>query len=241
MTFYDELSSFYDQMISFESRLENERKIFKTVMDRFPANTILDAGCGSGYHSILLSSFGKDVTGFDPSGKMIELAKNNIKRYKSDIDFYKTDFLGFPEIISKKFDALFSLGNSFVHLTTTEDILKALKKFYNILNPGGYVCIGIINYDRILKTGNMEISKKDKNGLVYHRYYTFNEKTVTFHVDISGKENHHFETELYPLTSQEFSELSFKVGFKNIQLYGNMKLDEYNQYESENIVAFFQK
>ena len=56
MKFYDELSPYYDQMISFESRFENEKNIFEKVLQKFPAQSILDTGCGSGYHSILLSS-----------------------------------------------------------------------------------------------------------------------------------------------------------------------------------------
>ena len=241
MRFYDELSPYYDQMISFESRFENEKKIFEKVLQKFPAQSILDAGCGSGYHSILLSSLGSEVTGFDPSEEMIKLAGQNAKTYNCNIDFFKTDFLKFQKKISKKFDAIYSLGNSFVHLITVEDIFLALKNFNNVLNPNGYICIGIVNYDKVFETGQAEISKKEKNGIVFHRYYTLNKKTVTFHVKISGKKNHHFETELYPLTSQELAELSIKAGFRKIELFGNLKLDNYKQYESENIVAFLKK
>ena len=116
-----------------------------------------------------------------------------------------------------------------------------MKNFNNVLNPNGYVCVGIVNYDKVLEIGQTEISKKEKNGIVFHRYYTLNEKTVTFHVKISGKKNHHFETELYPLTSKEMFELAKKAGFKNIQLFGNLKLEDYVQYESENIVAVLKK
>jgi ubiquinone/menaquinone biosynthesis C-methylase UbiE len=241
MTFYDELSPYYDQMISFESRFENEKKIFENVLQEFPAKTILDAGCGSGYHSILLSGFGKKVSGFDPSRQMISLARQNAITYNCHIDFYETDFLNFDKFINLEFDAIYSLGNSFVHLLNKDEIFQALKKFNSVLNLNGYVCIGIVNYDKVLKTGQTEISKKEKNEIIFHRYYTLNEKTITFHVNISGKENHHFETELYPLTSIELIDLATKAGFKNIQLFGNLKLDEYKQYESENIVAFLEK
>ena len=241
MTFYNELSPYYDQMISFESRFENEKKIFEKVLQKFPAQSILDAGCGSGYHSILLSNIGAKVTGFDPSEEMIKLAVRNAKTYNCIIDFHKTDFLNFQKKIGKNFDAIYSLGNSFVHLITIEDIFQALKNFNNVLNPNGYVCIGIVNYDNILESGQTEISKKEKNGILFHRYYTLNEKTVTFHVKISGKKNHHFETELFPLTSEELTDLSIKAGFRSIKLFGNLKLEKYQQYESENIVALLKK
>jgi len=241
MAFYDELSPYYDQMISFESRFENEKKIFENVLHKFPAKTILDAGCGSGYHSILLSCLGAKVTGFDPSPQMINLAGQNAKTYHCILDFYETNFLNFQQLIKLKFDAIYSLGNSFVHLLNKDDIFQALKKFNSALNTNGYVCIGIVNYDKVIKTGQTEISKKEKNGVVFHRFNTLNENTVTFHVNISGKENHHFETELYPLTSLELNDLATKAGFKNFRLYGNLKLDNYIEYKSENIVAFLKK
>ena len=241
MTFYNDLSPFYDRMISFESRFTNEKKFFEPVFEKFPAKIILDGGCGSGYHSIILSSLGKQVTGFDPSEKMIELARKNSKNYNCEIDFYKTDFLNFPNIISGNFDAIYTLGNSFVHLTNLADISLALINFYRILKPGGYICIGIVNYDKVLNSGNLEISKKEKDGMVFHRYNTFNRETITFHVDISGKVNYHYETELYPLTSSEIISLSKNRGFNKIQLYGNMKLDAYESQKSENIVAFLFK
>jgi len=241
MKFYDELSTWYDQMISFESRYENEREIFGAVLKKFPAKKIIDAGCGSGYHSIVLSSLGTKVTAFDPSDEMLKLAIDNAKKYKFNIDFINSDFLNFYKNTDQNFDALYTLGNSFVHLINLQDISGALKNFYNILNPGGYAFIGIINYDKILKTGQTEISKKDKNGIIFHRYYTLNKKSVTFNIKISGVENHHFKTELYPLTSEELTELSFDSGFKTVELYGNLKLDKYKQFESENIVAFLRK
>lgn len=241
MAFYDELSPYYDQMISFESRFENEKKIFENVLNKFPANTILDAGCGSGYHSILLSSLGTKVTGFDPSEKMIELANENSKDYNCKIDFLKTDFLNFPNIISAKYNAIYSLGNSFIHLINLEDILRALNNFYHILNLNGYVCIGIVNYDKVLEMNDFEISKKDKDGTVFHRYYSLNKNTITFHVEISGKENHHLQTELYPLKSEELRVIALKAGFSLVELFGNLKLEKYMPLQSENIVAFLKK
>jgi len=236
--FYDGLSFYYDQMISFETRFANERKIFKTLIEKYPAENIIDAGCGSGYHSILLTSLGAKVTGFDPAEKMLELANRNAKKYNYSMNFFQADYLSYFNFINKKYDAIYTLGNSFVHLLSTEEILAALTYFKNTLNPDGYICIGIINYDKILKTRQSEISKKEKDGTVYHRYYTFNEKTINFNIKISEEEQRHFVTELYPLQSNELKELAGQAGFKKSQIFGNMKLEKYNQFQSENIVAF---
>lgn len=238
MQFYDELSSFYDQMISFETRFNNEQKIYKKILERYPAENIIDAGCGSGYHSILLSSLGAKVTGFDPAKKMLELAEENARRYNFSIKFVQADYLSFPKFIKKEYDAIYTLGNSFVHLLSTKEILSALMNFKNTITPGGYVCIGIINYDKILKNRQSEISRKEKDGTEYHRYYTFNKNKIIFNIKISGNESHHFKTELYPLQSNELILLAKKAGFTKSQIIGNMILDKFDQFKSDNIVAF---
>lgn len=241
MNFYEELSSYYDRMISFESRLRSEKEIFENVLKKYPAKSILDAGCGSGYHSILLASMGKKVLGFDPSEKMNELAKNNQKRYDLHIELVRTDFLNYPQKITKQFDAIYTLGNSFVHLIQKSQLQKTLKNFFESLHKDGYVCIGIVNYDRVLKFNDLEISTKEKNGIFFHRYYTLNRNTITFNVEINNHQKHHYKTELYPLTSEELNDMTKKTGFNNIKLFGNLKFDSYSPEKSENIVAFLHK
>ena len=92
MTFYEDLSSFYDDMINFKERLETEKQIFEKILTSFPAKSVLDAGCGSGFHSVVLSSLGLSVTGMDNSAPMLELAKKNSKDYNQ-----------FPKFVKKRF------------------------------------------------------------------------------------------------------------------------------------------
>jgi len=239
MPFYDQISSFYDEMISFKSRFENEKKVFESVLKKYPAKTILDAGCGSGYHSSILASLGSDVTGFDPAEKMLTLAEKNIQKYGVKAEFLQADYLSFPSHINHKFDAIYTLGNSFVHLTTLEEISEALYKFRSTLNIGGYVCLGILNFDKVLENNEMEVSKKEKNGKIFHRYYSLNDSTITFNIDITENDHlRHFETKLYPLQSNQLIKLAYEAGFKKTEIYGSMKLDRYSQLESENILAF---
>jgi glycine N-methyltransferase len=56
------------------------------------------------------------------------------------------------------FDALICLGNSFAHLCDYRgdkfNIKLAIRNFYEMLKPGGYLLIDHRNYDYILDTGN---------------------------------------------------------------------------------------
>ena len=52
--------------------------------------------------------------------------------------------------LNKKFDLIFCIGNSMVHLNDNEEILRFLRNCKKSLKVGGYLLLQIVNYDRIL-------------------------------------------------------------------------------------------
>lgn len=73
----------------------------------------------------------------------------------------EANWLTLPEDLVKPksggFDALICLGNSFAHLPDFRgdlyNIKLAIRNFYEMLKPGGYLLIDHRNYDYILKHG----------------------------------------------------------------------------------------
>ena len=51
--FYDVLAADYNAMTNFERRLITEQPLYRALVDRYHIHTALDAGCGTGFHSIL--------------------------------------------------------------------------------------------------------------------------------------------------------------------------------------------
>jgi 2-polyprenyl-3-methyl-5-hydroxy-6-metoxy-1,4-benzoquinol methylase len=226
-------------MIKFGQRLDSEKPVFKNILKRYPAARALDAGCGSGFHSILLAQLGLEVTGIDQSPDMLGLARKNARTYGVPIQFSQTGFLSFRPEISDNYDAVFCLGNSFVHLLTDNDQHKALNNFQDCLNRGGYLCMEIVNYDKILKEKRKVLAVRDIGKQRITRSYKFNEKTITFTVTIDSKEGKKkFDTELYPLKNGEAVTMLKDVGFINIEVYGNLKLESYDPWRSENLCLF---
>jgi len=60
--FYDLLAPDYDGMTGFADRFARETPAFQTLVRRYGIRQALDAGCGTGFHSILLSQLGVTVT-----------------------------------------------------------------------------------------------------------------------------------------------------------------------------------
>ena len=72
-TFYDTLSDDYDSMTMFEQRLIKEESLFRTLVEKYKIKAALDAGSGTGVHSLLLAQTGVKVTAVDISRKMLQL------------------------------------------------------------------------------------------------------------------------------------------------------------------------
>ena len=70
--FYDRLAPEYDLMTGFEKRIATEASLFKKLVDRYAIHSALDAGSGTGYHSVVLAQLGVNVTALDISREALE-------------------------------------------------------------------------------------------------------------------------------------------------------------------------
>jgi 2-polyprenyl-3-methyl-5-hydroxy-6-metoxy-1,4-benzoquinol methylase len=96
---------------------------------------VLDAACGVGYGTSILSQKSKNIIGIDYSKTAIKLAKKNYQNKK--IKFFESDIINFK--FEKKFDAIVSL-ETLEHISKKNGI-KWIKKCYNLLKKDGiFVC-----------------------------------------------------------------------------------------------------
>lgn len=95
---------------------------------------VLDAACGEGYGSALLSTVAASVTGVDVSTEAIEHAK---KRYSGDsLVFRAADCLELP-FDDHAFDCIVS----FETLEHLEDHDGLMREFRRVLKPGGFLLV----------------------------------------------------------------------------------------------------
>ena len=239
MNFYSQISFFYDEMTRFDKRIESERPVFENILKKYPARCVLDAGCGSGLHSILLAQMGIEVDGFDLSREMLDLAIRNAETNCVTPGFTKADFLNYPDYIHKLYDAVFCLGNSLVHLITLKDQRVALQNFKDSLQKDGYLCIQILNYDKILREKREILVDIEVGDRKITRSYTYKARTIDFTVTtkFAGRSSKS-TTELYPMTYNELTDLLFQAGFKDLYAYGSLKLESFDSQNSENLCLF---
>jgi glycine/sarcosine N-methyltransferase len=258
--FYDELSSEYADMIELSSRIESEIKVFEKIILEKDVKKCLDAGCGVGIHSIILSKLGVDVVGIDISERMIAKAEELAKNFGSTAKFETLDFLRMKDKFKDEFDLVICLGNTLPHLLNERDLLLALRNFHNSLKKGGLLIVQILNYDKIIQNEERIINIRDTKDKIFIRFYDF-EPTIIgspslkvfeirrdflkFNVLVINKlENYSHKlitTRIKPIKSEELCRKLNMVGFKNVEIFGNLMKDPFDAKSSKNIVAFANK
>ena len=141
----------YDDVEDFGSLLDKSRRsIFaKKLDDEIPmGSNILEAGCGTGQMSIILSRYARQIYGIDISkGSLIEakqfIDSNDIKSvHLFRMNIFK---LFFKE---NTFDVIIS--NGVLHHTYNPKL--AFSKLVRVLKPGGIIVIGLYHrYGRIIQ------------------------------------------------------------------------------------------
>jgi ubiquinone/menaquinone biosynthesis C-methylase UbiE len=231
MEFYTELSDFYD--IIFPTDSDTVEFLCK---DLKPGAKILDLACGTGDYSIALSKKGYIVDGIDLNGDMIKKAKEKTKGL--DINFMECDMTRINDVLkNEKYDLIFCIGNSIVHLSTKNEIEKFVSNIYNMLSDNGTMIIQIINFDRIFKYNikSLPTIEKPDKGIIFIRSYEYENKdflsfsSEVIYSDGIDKKTYSNSVTLIPLLFRELTSMTDSAGFKSIQSYGGFNCSEYNE------------
>ncbi len=145
----------------YEQECDFIQEIFKKYSSS-PVKSILDAGCGTGGHSIPLAFRGYEVTGIDASPVMIKKARQKAKEAGVNPTFRSLDIRDFD--LKKKFDACISMFAVLNYLTETKDILEALESIRRHLKPGSIFTFDFWNglaVLRILPSVRVKVVEKD--------------------------------------------------------------------------------
>lgn len=114
--------SLYEQWLSFSYR-------------HFPSKTkkVLELACGTGILSEMLQESGFEVTGFDLSAEMLDVAKR--RPGNSEAKFFKGDMRKLN--LGEKFDAITCYSDSICYLKDLDEVKKTVEHAHYHLNDGG--------------------------------------------------------------------------------------------------------
>ncbi|PAB56908.1 class I SAM-dependent methyltransferase [Anaeromicrobium sediminis] len=240
MSFYEKLSTYYD--VVFKTGENQLRFIKKYMGDR---KKLLDVAAGTGNYSISLSKDGYEVDSLELDSDMVELLENKATKESIDMDIYEMNMMDINEI-DKKYDGVYCIGNSLVHLNGKEEIGEFFKKTYDILNDNGAIIIQIVNYDRVIKNNVTKLPTIDRSdeGVVFERLYSMKDEKVIFTGKLSVKEDNKEYTsdvELFALLKVDLEELLNKAGFSNMKFFGGFDESDYSDETFANVVVAYKE
>lgn len=150
--FYDRLAPFYSLIYEdWEGAIAQQSVQLSDLMERtwgHSCKTVLDVSCGIGTQALGLAQLGYHVTASDLSAGEIQVAQHQAQQRGLNIPFSVCDMRQVDQHHRQEFDVVISCDNSVPHLLSDEEILQALRAFWNCIRPGGGCVITLRDYDR---------------------------------------------------------------------------------------------
>jgi SAM-dependent methyltransferase len=138
---FERYSDYYDRLYE-DKDYRKECNFIKLIFNRFgkrKIKTILDFGCGTGSHAVMLSDMGYVVTGVDLSKKMLQKAIKKAEDRNRQIEFLKGNIQQLD--LKRRFDAVLAMFNVLGYQTTNEEIENTLRSVRKHLKLGGlFIC-----------------------------------------------------------------------------------------------------
>lgn len=232
--FFNTLSSNYDEMINFKNSLQNKIESLNKIIEP-DYKTALDLGCGTGVDSIALSHLGLTVDTVDHSAEMINLAKQNSRKYNAQINFQVSDLTEIK--LSKKYDLIVSLGNTLANIRF-DNVSKIISSAAQSLNSSGKILIQIINFSNIPRDKEFILNTFENDKVKIIRKYTFEKDEINFVIDITNEnKSKSISTKMFPHSLSEFQSLA-KQNSININIYSNLQLEQFKDNSKDLVICF---
>jgi SAM-dependent methyltransferase len=121
-------------------------------------NTVLDIGCGTGEHTILLTGLGYDVLGVDLAPAAIEQARANAAERRVDARFEVADAMNLSA--AEVYQTI--IDSALFHIFDDADRVKYVRSLHTALRPGGFAhVLALSDADRGF---GPEVSESDVRG-----------------------------------------------------------------------------
>jgi len=140
------MSHYYDLVVGhkgYNKDYATEVEFIHNLVETYTteAKSILDLGCGTGYHAALLAQKGYSVHGVDLSAEMLEQAKTRIEgeTVPSSLSFSQGDICEIR--LNCQFDVILALFHVVNYQATNQNLLATFATVKNHLKAGGiFIC-----------------------------------------------------------------------------------------------------
>lgn len=154
--FYDDLAGHYTKLFqNWQASSEEQAEILDRLFSLHGYSKearVLDCACGIGTQALGLAALGYPVSGSDLSSKEVIEAKWSAIRQNLNVHFEFGDFCKLADLFKEKFDIIIAMDNALPHMSSREDLERAVNSIVGQLEDGGMFVASIRDYDELLKT-----------------------------------------------------------------------------------------
>ena len=224
----------------YKNRDEKEAQVFIDYLIDYlqipKGSKLIDIACGKGRHAKYFNKKGMDVVGVDLSQNSINAAK---KDENKNLQFSAHDMR--ENYQENAFDVVTNLFTSFGYFENNKDEQKAINAMANNLKKEGILIIDFMNAKKVIanlvlneqKTINniqFDITRQVKDG------FMLKDIRIT-----DGKEQQQFQEKVKAITLADYSEFITNAGLKIIDIFGNYKLDNFDEKISDRLILICKK
>ena len=140
MSVFGNYSRYYDLLYRDKDYIGEARFIHQLIQNHAPnSQSILELGCGTGNHAMLLAKEGYSIHGIDLSEEMLQQARDRLSNLTPDLVSHLTFSSGDIRHVrlNQKFDVILSLFHVISYQTSNEDLQAAFATVKEHLKPGG--------------------------------------------------------------------------------------------------------
>ena len=253
MNIFQDYANYYDTIYQ-DKDYKAECDFLELIFSKYfsnPVGTILDLGCGTGGHSLILAERGYKVTGADLSREMLEISTRKAKERKINTKFIEGDIRKIE--LDQKFDAVISMFAVMSYQITNKDLISAFKTASRHLEKSGLFIfdvwfgpavltqkpsdrlkvIGKNNNERIIRFATPVLDILNHTVDVKYKIIKFSKDKVLDEVDEVHKVRF-----LFP---QEIKLISNMTGFEILELCPFMELGKIPTGKDWNVTGIVRK
>ena len=224
--FQKKYSEIYD-LVYQDKDSESEINLLENFLKEYGVKKILDIGCGTGRHSMILAKKGYDILGIDKSIDMVKIARTKIK--SDNLRFKHCSILKFKK--QEIFDACISLFDVIGYLKK-KDIPKFFKIVSEHLQKNGLFIFDYWNTDNVEQHGLSKILfnvfKKENNILLKITCSEFKSPTVKIVWRFLSLPDITFFKEIHEKETFSFKFLNKVALFNDFILLKSVRLSDIN-------------
>ncbi len=145
-----------------KEKINEDMPVLEKMFRKNSVSKILDAGCGTGRHTVYFAEKGFEVYGFDFSPFAVKRAKEKLKEKRLRANLKIWDIRRKLPYKDNFFDVLLSIR--VFHHNNSETIKRIIEEFVRVVRKGGFVYIQVPPRQLILKYAMFD-ERKGKSGI----------------------------------------------------------------------------